>query len=76
MFPVDECVFFFAFYTEVQDDSQKSLEINFREKSPIGSEDTLRVKNFVEIEINAERLFIPFFILCQTTFCVFLLSCL
>ena len=41
--------YFFAFYTEIQDGRQKWRENNFCEKSPVGSADTLRVKNFVEI---------------------------
>ena len=43
-----------AFYTEIQDGCQKWQEIDFWEKSPVDSADTLWVKNFEEIaDINA-----------------------
>ena len=47
--PVDECVFFFlSFYTEIQDGRRKWRENDFWEKSPVNSEDTVWIKNFIE----------------------------
>ena len=42
----DKCIV--AFYAEIQDGRKKWQKIDFREKSPVESADTLRVKNFCE----------------------------
>ena len=51
------CIFFvvlfvLAFYAEIQDGCQNWRENDFWKKSPVVSADTMRIKNFVEIEIN------------------------
>ena len=48
-------IYFFAFYTEIQDRCQKWQENDFCKKSPADSADTLRVKNFVEIALSHSR---------------------
>ena len=54
---VDECaIFFFAFYTEIQDGCQKWLEndkTTFWEKSPVDCQDTLWVETFVKIALSS-----------------------
>ena len=45
-------LFFFSFYAEIQDGRQKWQENDFLEKSPVDSENTLWVKNFVEIDLS------------------------
>ena len=42
----------FAFNSEIQDGCQKCWENDFCEKSPVHFEDTLWVKNFVEIVLS------------------------
>ena len=42
----------FAFNAENQDGHKKWRENDFREKLPVDSEDTLLVKNFVEIALS------------------------
>ena len=42
----------FAFNAEIQDGCQKWMENNFCEKSPVNSENTLRIKNFIEIALS------------------------
>ena len=44
-------IFFFVFYTEIQDRRQKWRENDFCEKSPVDSVDTLWVINFGEIAL-------------------------
>ena len=44
--------FFFAFHAEIQDSRQKWRENNLCEKLPADSENTLRIKNFVEIALS------------------------
>ena len=41
-----------AFYAEIQDGCQKWQEIDFWEKSPVDSVDTLGVKNFAKIALS------------------------
>ena len=44
--------FFFPFYAEIQDGRQFWRENDFCEKSPVDSEDTWQVKNFIEITVS------------------------